>query len=81
VLTRAVIRLAVPAASPSAVPPLDRPSRPGPEAALRPAPAPGWYEDPLDPADRRWWNGQAWTEHVAVPTGPLAVPALRSISA
>jgi hypothetical protein len=24
----------------------------------------GWYPDPLEPADVRWWTGQEWTHHV-----------------
>lgn len=27
-------------------------------------PAPGWYPDPTDPRQRRWWSGHAWTGHV-----------------
>ena len=26
---------------------------------------PGWYPDPTDQAQLRFWNGTAWTEHVA----------------
>lgn len=26
---------------------------------------PGWFADPSDGSKLRWWNGQAWTEHVA----------------
>lgn len=25
----------------------------------------GWYTDPEEPAQRRWWDGSAWTRHVA----------------
>ena len=24
----------------------------------------GWYTDPLEPADVRWWTGDEWTHHV-----------------
>lgn len=38
-------------------------------------PAAGWYPDPADASRIRWWDGQKWTEHVAVssagePTAP-----------
>lgn len=26
-------------------------------------PEPGWYPDPFDPSQDRWWNGVAWTEN------------------
>lgn len=29
-------------------------------------PAAGWYPDPADASRIRWWDGQKWTEHVAV---------------
>lgn len=29
------------------------------------APSAGWFADPNDPAEMRWWDGRAWTEHVA----------------
>jgi hypothetical protein len=39
--------------------------------------APGWHTDPADSANVRWWDGSAWTAHVApkpqvvpVPPGP-----------
>ena len=25
---------------------------------------PGWYADPFQRAQTRWWSGAAWTEHV-----------------
>ena len=28
-------------------------------------PAPGWYADPSDPRQNRYWDGAAWTEHVS----------------
>jgi hypothetical protein len=33
------------------------------EQATRVVPA-GWYQDPADPANVRWWNGITWTDHV-----------------
>ena len=29
--------------------------------------APGWYQDPLDPNGRRWWDGGQWSAHSAPP--------------
>jgi hypothetical protein len=32
----------------------------------------GWYTDPLEPADVRWWTGEEWTHHVQPrPFAPL----------
>jgi hypothetical protein len=42
------------------------------------AAAPGWYADPHDPQQLRWWSGAAWTEHVSpksTPAVPEATPA------
>jgi hypothetical protein len=27
------------------------------------APPEGWYTDPLDATEQRWWDGEAWTDH------------------
>ena len=37
------------------------------------APAGGWYPDPNDAAQFRWWDGYQWTEHVHRPE-PEPVP-------
>jgi hypothetical protein len=37
---------------------------PEPEAAPPPGEEPGWYPDPAQDGLRRYWDGQAWTEHV-----------------
>lgn len=29
----------------------------------------GWYADPHHRADLRWWDGSAWTHHVAARPG------------
>jgi hypothetical protein len=48
------------------------PARPAPEPEPEPAapewpppadPAPGWHPDPAGGPGRRYWDGQAWTEH------------------
>ena len=26
-------------------------------------PSPGWYQDPRDPAQVRWWDGGGWTQN------------------
>ncbi len=45
--------------SPSA-PPRHAPPRHPPVAG----PPPGWLQNPDDPTQKRWWDGQRWTEHV-----------------
>lgn len=50
-------------------------------------PAAGWYPDPADSSRIRWWDGQAWTQHVAVadgavtPAAPVVTPAPSSVPA
>jgi hypothetical protein len=36
----------------------------------------GWYPDPHEPADLRWWTGQEWTHHVQ----PRPLPPLPAMS-
>src|SRR2546423_756178 len=33
---------------------------------------PGWYPDPWRPGQRRWWDGQGWTDHTWDPSAPPA---------
>jgi hypothetical protein len=36
-------------------------------------PVPGWYPDPRDPRQRRFWDGTRWTDHLAPrPEGDLS---------
>ncbi len=45
------------------------------EQATRVVPA-GWYQDPANPSNVRWWNGITWTDHVeAKPAGQQAAAA------
>ena len=40
------------------------------------SPSPGWYTDPDDPAQLRYWNGRSWTESRSLAAEvPLAAPA------
>ena len=39
-------------------------------------PAPGWYEDPSDSSQQRYWDGNAWTQDVqANPDAPSLIVA------
>ena len=40
-----------------------------------PRAAAGWYPDPEDPAQLRYWDGSSWTEHRAPAHQPAAAPA------
>ncbi|MBO9578144.1 MAG: DUF2510 domain-containing protein [Microbacteriaceae bacterium] len=33
-------------------------------ASAAPLPEAGWYPDPHNPANYRWWDGTAWTDAV-----------------
>jgi hypothetical protein len=43
-------------------------------------PAAGWFADPEDPAQYRYWDGAAWTDHRA-PRGPSATDQLNQAAA
>jgi hypothetical protein len=38
------------------------------------SPAPGWYPDPSDPGQQRWWDGTQWTDQT-MPTVGSSQPA------
>lgn len=43
--------------------------------SVQPPPsAPGWYDGPGRPGERRWWDGTGWTDHVAPPPVADAFP-------
>jgi hypothetical protein len=37
--------------------------------------APGWYPDPNKLAEKRWWDGNQWTEHIHPPRPASATAA------
>lgn len=37
-------------------------------------PAAGWYPDPENPGQLRYWDGQQWTEHRSAQTGATPPP-------
>ncbi len=39
------------------------------------APPAGWYTDPQNAAQQRYWDGAGWTQHVAPAAGALAAAA------
>ena len=39
--------------------------------------APGWYTDPHDPSQLRWWSGEGWTEHTS---GGSSQPSPQSVA-
>ena len=40
-------------------------SLPPPPTAPRPLPPSGWFPDPGGRHEHRYWDGNAWTDHVA----------------
>ena len=47
---------------------------------------PGWYRDPVDEFELRWWNGREWTQDVRTgrfatvsPVEPSPIPAQESV--
>ena len=40
-------------------------------------PSAGWYADPQDAAQLRWWDGARWSDHTA-PVPQPAAPAIPS---
>ncbi|MCU1668604.1 MAG: uncharacterized protein JWP40_1531 [Blastococcus sp.] len=41
----------------------------------QPPPPPAWYPDPAGGGGTRWWDGQAWTDHVQAEAQQAAVQA------
>lgn len=37
-------------------------------------PAPGWYDDPADPTQARYWDGEQWTSRVRPKDSPTPPP-------
>ena len=37
-------------------------------------PPPGWYQDPADPDQHRWWDGARWSDPPPAPPLPLLPP-------
>jgi hypothetical protein len=44
------------------------------EQATTNQPAQGWYADPNDAGQLRWWDGSTWTDHVHPAGGNDAAP-------
>lgn len=44
-----------------------------PETPATPAITAGWYADPSNPAQQRWWDGEKWTEQVSAPASAAYV--------
>jgi len=42
-----------------------------------PLPAAGWYPNPENPSEMRWWDGAAWSVHTAPPAAVTAAAAPR----
>lgn len=50
--------------SPGSAESLESPGSAEPREPVR-LPPPGWYADPSDDFEHRWWSGSVWTDHVA----------------
>lgn len=66
------------------VTPIVRPAMPAAPAQHEPLPPAGWYVDPYDADQRRWWSGTEWTDHVrtVLPTPTpayVAAPAVMNV--
>jgi hypothetical protein len=38
---------------------------------------PGWYPDPRNPGQRRWWSGVSWSDQAEPADKPVASPPAR----
>ena len=43
-------------------------------------PSAGWYADPQDAAQLRWWDGARWSEHTAPVPQPAAVAPVAAVA-
>lgn len=44
------------------------------EASVAVSPTAGWYTDPADAANARWWDGSQWTDEVRLIAPPVLAP-------
>src|SRR5215217_4796882 len=50
--------------------------------ATMPAMPQGWYTDPHQPTQQRWWDGAQWTEHTApMSQSPVAAAVAEPVAA
>ena len=50
------------------------PATTNPESPNADLPVAGWYADPADVSQIRFWDGQTWTKHAAAPASEITVP-------